>query len=336
MEKRFQVFVSSTYVDLKEERQKVIQTLMEMDCIPAGMELFPAADEEQWRFIQRIIDDCDYYILIIGNRYGTITEEGISYTEKEYDYAISKGLNVLAFLHEKPDDMPANKSDLDSEARKKLAMFREKVTDNRLVKTWKDASELPGLVALSLTKTMKVDPAVGWVRASNVVSGELLTDMNELRKENVHLKTAIAALEKAGGSQDYNLAAIDEVFRFRLRWKEKLYNQNRERVKEVNATWNEIFAQVAPDLESHPSDGAVNYKLGGSFYRKDKPNVQQTVRIDEDDFKTIRVQLTAYGWIETRYSKTTKGDMALFWVLTEKGRRMMFEVRTIKTARGEI
>jgi len=66
MDKRYQVFVSSTYADLQQERQKVIQALMEMDCIPAGMELFPAADEEQWEFIKQIIDDCDYYILIIG------------------------------------------------------------------------------------------------------------------------------------------------------------------------------------------------------------------------------------------------------------------------------
>ena len=46
MEKRYQIFVSSTFADLQEERQQVIQALMEMDCIPAGMELFPAADEE--------------------------------------------------------------------------------------------------------------------------------------------------------------------------------------------------------------------------------------------------------------------------------------------------
>ena len=92
MEKRYQVFVSSTYADLKDERQKVIQTLMELDCIPSGMELFPAMDEEQWQFIKNIIDDCDYYLLIIGGRYGSLAEDGISYTEKEYDYAIEKGL----------------------------------------------------------------------------------------------------------------------------------------------------------------------------------------------------------------------------------------------------
>jgi len=63
MSTRYQVFVSSTYADLKNVRSRVIQTLLELDCIPAGMELFPAADEEQWQFIRRVIDDCDYYIV---------------------------------------------------------------------------------------------------------------------------------------------------------------------------------------------------------------------------------------------------------------------------------
>ena len=90
MDKRYQVFISSTYSDLKEERSRVMKSIMDMDCIPAGMELFPAVDEEQFEFIKRIIDDSDYYILIIGGRYGSMTENGISYTEMEFDYAMSK------------------------------------------------------------------------------------------------------------------------------------------------------------------------------------------------------------------------------------------------------
>src|SRR5438093_11478813 len=117
MDKRYQVFVSSTYADLKEERRKVIQTVIEMDCIPAGMELFPAADEEQWEFIKRVIDDCDYYLLIIGGRYGSTTPEGMSYTEKEYDYAIEKGIKVVALLHENPEEIPMRKSEVDPESR---------------------------------------------------------------------------------------------------------------------------------------------------------------------------------------------------------------------------
>src|SRR4028119_2333406 len=103
MSKRYQVFVSSTFADLQEERAKVQKAIMQLDCIPAGMELFPAIDEEQLEFIKRIIDDSDYYLLIIGGRYGTVSpKDGISYTEKEYDYAVSKGIRVIALLHKSP------------------------------------------------------------------------------------------------------------------------------------------------------------------------------------------------------------------------------------------
>lgn len=40
----------------------------------------------------------DYFVLIIGRYCGTLSEEGISYTEKEYDYALSKGIPVLSFI----------------------------------------------------------------------------------------------------------------------------------------------------------------------------------------------------------------------------------------------
>ena len=84
-EKRYQVFVSSTFTDLKEEREAVFNSLMKINCIPAGMETFPAFDEQQLEYIKRVIDDSDYYILIIGGRYGSVTDDGLSFTEKEYD-----------------------------------------------------------------------------------------------------------------------------------------------------------------------------------------------------------------------------------------------------------
>lgn len=169
MEKRYQVFVSSTYADLKEERQRVIQTLMEIDCIPSGMELFPALDEEQWEFIKKVIDDCDYYLLIIGGRYGSTTAEGISYTEKEYDYAVSKGIRVIALLHGHPDSIPFGKSEVLPEVRERLNSFRNKVARNRLVKFWNTAEELPSLVSISLLNTIRTYPATGWIRGGSAL-----------------------------------------------------------------------------------------------------------------------------------------------------------------------
>lgn len=80
MEKKYQIFISSTYIDLIEERKAVQETILSMYQIPIGMEMFSADDEEQWEIIKETIDSSDYYIIIIGHKYGSLTKEGISYT----------------------------------------------------------------------------------------------------------------------------------------------------------------------------------------------------------------------------------------------------------------
>jgi hypothetical protein len=93
VDKKYQVFVSSTYLDLQSERKAIAQALLECNCIPAGMELFPSSDERSMDIIHRVIDDSDYYLLVIAGKYGSTIRRGkriISFTELEYDYALSK------------------------------------------------------------------------------------------------------------------------------------------------------------------------------------------------------------------------------------------------------
>ena len=117
MDKRYQVFVSSTYADLQDERQEVMQALLELDCIPAGMELFPAANEDQWTLIKKVIDDCDYYMVIIAGRYGSIGPDGLSYTEMEYRYALETGKPVLGFVHRDPGALAASRCESSDEGK---------------------------------------------------------------------------------------------------------------------------------------------------------------------------------------------------------------------------
>jgi hypothetical protein len=326
MNKRYQVFVSSTYADLKKERQHVIQALMEMDCIPAGMELFPAADEEQWEFIKRVIDDCDYYLLIIGGRYGSTTSEGVSYTEQEYDYAIAKEIRVIALLHENPDEIPVGKSDIDPESRTRLIAFREKVSANRLVKFWKNAEELPGLVSLSLSKTIKMFPAVGWVRAVGIANEELLVEVNDLRKDNDTLKKRINKIEQLPLKKIVGLAGLDETYTVHG----KCTYQNAYRDWRSTLTWREIFTYVSPYLLKLPTDDSVKVILKNALKDRERV-VGYSHEISDQDFQTISIQLKTLGLINMNYSKTTQGGMALFWSLTPQGERLMIEARTIRS-----
>ena len=79
--RKFSIFISSTYEDLKKERQALIGVALENNFIPVGMEQFHAAPTSQWNVITKMIDESDFYLLVVGGRYGSIDEEtGISYT----------------------------------------------------------------------------------------------------------------------------------------------------------------------------------------------------------------------------------------------------------------
>lgn len=298
------------------------------------MELFPAADEEQWEFIRRVIDDCDYYILIIGGRYGSLTADGINYTEKEYDYAVGIGLKVLAFVHESPEEIPIGKSDIDPELRAKLDSFRSKVSSNRLVKFWKSAEELPGIVALSLSKTIKVYPAVGWIRARNIANDEVLADLNDLRKENISLREAIKRLEAQHAPDELHLAGLDESFDVRLTWHTS-GRYGRTFDETISATWSEIFAVLGPSLVEHPIDMNANLTIAAGLYRHEHAETKAPYEISvvQDDFETIRVQLRTHGLIEVSYVRTTNGGMGLFLTITKKGERHLLQLRTVKSSK---
>lgn len=328
MEKRYQVFVSSTFADLQLERQKVMQTLMKMDCIPAGMELFPAADEEQFEFIKRVIDDCDYYLLIIGGRYGSLAPDGISFTEKEYDYAVEKGLKVVALLHKKPEDIPAKNTDQDADLSEKLKQFRAKVSQGRLVDFWESTEELPGKVALSIVNAIKLYPAVGWVRANNVGSQELLAELNDVRKENSNLREQLTVTE--GTKIDTSsLATIDDEFELKGYFYDYVsdgsFDTRKIRDWNVKCTWGEILSKLGPYMLENKPDSSIRGNIIGLV--KDKTNSSASIHVNEDDIQTIKIQMLAHDWIEI--INPPSGEESI-WHLTDKGKHLLLETKAVK------
>ena len=180
--RRYQVFVSSTFEDLKEERKKIYEALMQIDCIPAGMELFGAVDEEQFEFIKTIIDDSDYYVVIVGGRYGTLTEEGISYTEKEYLYAKEKGIPICALIHGEPESIPSGKTEKNSNLQKLLENFKQELSNSRLIDYWNNSDDISSKVLVALTKTIKRHPRPGWIRGNKQASKQILEDLTEANR----------------------------------------------------------------------------------------------------------------------------------------------------------
>ncbi|HIS10603.1 MAG TPA: DUF4062 domain-containing protein, partial [Candidatus Avibacteroides excrementipullorum] len=141
--KKYQIFISSTYSDLKEERKVVTEAILELGHMPYGMEVFPAANASQWEWIKQAIDESDYYIVIIGGKYGSIkSDTGLSYTESEYNYAIQKGIPSIAFIIDESVDLPKSKTETDSEKEEKLNRFKKHISETRLCKFYKSPQDL--------------------------------------------------------------------------------------------------------------------------------------------------------------------------------------------------
>ena len=147
------------------------------------MELFPAADEEQFEFIKTVIDQSDYYIIISAGRYGSIhPETGLSYTEMEYDYAVETGKPVIRLLHKDPlNQLKGSHIEKTDGGKKALEKFRDKLSKGKMVKYWENESELGTAVDHSLRLLIKTKPAVGWVPSNLAISIELLQEIEELR-----------------------------------------------------------------------------------------------------------------------------------------------------------
>lgn len=213
--KKYEVFISSTYEDLKEERNAVAESLLDMGCcFPAGMERFPASSLSQWDYIKRRIDNCDYYVLIVAGRYGTlVADEKISYTEKEYNYAESKNIPIISFIYDKIENLPNKFVD---KRLSRINDFRKRASAGRLVKFYSSVDELRSMVKDALYSEIQNTPRPGWIRADK---------LNDIQVSETNSQNSAISKEEFK-------TMFDQEFEKHIATEE-----------DVKAIWNEVFEQ---------------------------------------------------------------------------------------------
>ena len=199
MDVKFQIFISSTYHDLIEERESAIAAILKIGHIPIGMEMFKAEDVDSWEVIKRTIESADYYIVIIGHKYGSIAKNGKSFTEMEYDYAVKLGIPALAFIIDGSAIRKASQMEESEDNRQKLKKFKKKL-EKKNRDTWEDKSELSYKLVSSLTSQFNINPRPGWIRRERSYS-DSIDELTRLSKENSELRERILLLEELSKSE---------------------------------------------------------------------------------------------------------------------------------------
>lgn len=196
-DKKLQVFVSSTFTDLKDERQAAVEAILSAGHIPAGMELFSAGDESQMIVIKRWIEESDVYLLILGGRYGSVeASSGKSYTHLEFEYALELNKPMFAVvisdsaLDRKVQE--AGRSVLEPENVKELKEFKSIVL-SKLVKFFDDRKDIKLAIHETLSDFSYRKELVGWIRGDNAVNtGVLAEEIARLTKENSELRVQLS------------------------------------------------------------------------------------------------------------------------------------------------
>jgi len=333
MNKKLQVFISSTFTDLSNERQAAVQAILKAGHIPAGMELFTAGDISHMDTIKKWIDESDIFMLILGGRYGSIEPKtGLSYIELEYDYASKNQKPFFAIVIEeealKQKDKSLGASAIEQENPEELKRFREKVL-SKLSAFYSEEKDIKIAIFESLKDLNDKYSLNGWVRGNYAKTEEELTRINEMHEHINDLKKEVEQQRRAARKSISEFSQNDEELPkswFKEPFPEKL-------------NWNDVFLVIAKDCLSGGrkiQESNIRASLDAFFVNRLKTDVEKGLAITfEDVLNKIKIQFSALKLIEFKtITSGQKNAMSTTWHLTEDGIEKYTNLSAIKSNVG--
>lgn len=330
--RRYQVFVSSTFEDLKEERKHVMHALLQTKCIPAGMELFPAANEEKWDLIKRVIDDCDYYVVIVAGRYGSRGPGGKSYTEMEFDYAQSTNKPVIGFYHENIDKLTGEKLEQDDEGRRKLKAFTTKVKAVQSCAPWRTPEGLESAIKSAMIHAIEFTPMPGWVRANSGPTKEAIAELKAVITREQ--QTADGRRAYPSGDQLVEVPVHILAYEPNDQWGAKSTSFDRV----FQRSWDDLFAFLAPRLNQPKNRLALKKVFQNHLAEKARLLVTSCspkeigrveCQVETDHFERILQTFVARKLLKRVPPPKTVRLKDPYWQITPQGVQRLAEIQAM-------
>lgn len=316
MKKRLQVFVSSTYVDLIEERQAAVSAILKSGHIPAGMELFTAGDKSQLEIIKRWIDESDVYMLILGGRYGSVeAESGVSYTELEYNYAkeTEKPLFAVVITDSALEEKVkiSGTSVIERDRPTELKLFREMVLTN-MSSFFEDLKDIRLAVMESLPEIAATRNLSGWVSGDDIPDTKGLVDeiaklnaeITALVKENATLNKKLSSNRTATNAEEF-----DELIKILGKISIKIPKSLTGKENDLENDLYSIFISVKDNLIKGVTNQVGQNDLHYFIYDNVCPKLQVHDLVQNEKVTSVRYR---------RFAITKKGQEFLAYIERKK------------------
>ena len=324
LDKRYQVFISTSGSEMQPERIVLAQTLVGMGFFSWGLEQRTPLSTA---FARRQIDDCDYVVILLGSAYGEQSVSGVGYMHLEYIYAVTKQKPIIVFMHEEPSARDGALHDDKPELCEKFQEFR-KLLQNEVdqVFTYRSMRDLEMAVRFNLPQMLERSPVLGWVRPQNI---------QVLQDEIDHLKNKLEQLETEAGKREVDpflslpKVSMHEPFSFEYRMHAYQDGNFKELKIQKKLTWAQLLSIlgttfVHPTPEEFFSKRMNEYlnETGIQDARVEMPRAHAVARaqINIRALHSIKMQMRQNEWI----IQSGRDDrQRMLWQITPKAQKLM-------------
>lgn len=324
LDKRYQVFISTSGAEMQPERIILSQTLVGMGFFSWGLEQRTPLNTA---FARRQIDDCDYVVILLGSQYGEQSVSGVGYMHLEYIYAVTKQKPIIVFMHEDPASRDPSLHDAKPELQEKFKEFRQLLQQEAdQVFCYRTLRDLEMAVRLNMPQMLERYPVSGWVRPQNTQA---------LHDEIDQLKAKVAQLERDGGTREVDpflslpKVSMHEVFSFEYRMHAYQDGNFKELKVQKRLTWAQLLAILGstfinPTPEEFFSKRMNEYlnEAGLEDARAEMPRAHAVARaqINIRALHSLKLQMRQNDWI---VPSGRDDRQRLLWQITPKAQKLL-------------
>jgi len=324
LDKRYQVFISTSGAEMQPERIILSQTLVGMGFFSWGLEQRTPLNTA---FARRQIDDCDYVVILLGSQYGEQSVSGVGYMHLEYIYAVTKQKPIIVFMHEDPASRDPSLHDTKPELQEKFKEFRQLLQQEAdQVFCYRTLRDLEMAVRLNMPQMLERYPVSGWVRPQNTQA---------LHDEIDQLKAKVAQLERDGGTREIDpflslpKVSMHEVFSFEYRMHAYQDGNFKELKVQKRLTWAQLLAILGstfinPTPEEFFSKRMNEYlnETGLADARAEMPRAHAVARaqINIRALHSLKLQMRQNDWI---IPSGRDDRQRLLWQITPKAQKLL-------------
>jgi len=200
----FTIFVCSTFSDLSEEREGVLDAIGRLKLQHDSMEFFGARASQPIETCLQEVRASDALVVIVGHKCGSLVPElGISYSEAEYAEGYRLNKPCLVYMREENVPILPKHMERDAEKLKLLERWKETLQSRHTVASFQDGNRLAVQVAADLARTVQDLEEIAKARSAARAAGdtalmtEVATVVNGALAQGIAEASVISAIRSA-------------------------------------------------------------------------------------------------------------------------------------------